>query len=363
MIRTPTIRRAAASVTGRTRSVHMRHVLGAAVLLACLVLPIAAQQQPDLVRIHADRANVRVAPSLDSAVIRTLPKGTVLTVVGRDSGWVKVELAELQLAGWVAKSLVEPVGSGAASPAVVAAKATAAPAAAGAPPPPSSSASSVTHVASPPSDVVPTNPAPPPPSSSRTSNLPPLAAAPAGAPASDHVRIQLLVGWLRFTETGSAADPGSAHAVQGDIGFVIPVGTNVGLMPEIGMNRASNSVSDDFEDTDVTELRVAYDAVASLLVRPRFGSASHSIFVVVGPTVTYDVHCSGSIQGGGQSESFSCTGTGSQRLDYGLTGGIGATLGPLLLQARLTFGVRNLDSDPGESVKSRTLLLAGGLLF
>ncbi|HEY4099238.1 MAG TPA: SH3 domain-containing protein [Gemmatimonadales bacterium] len=333
-------------------------------LLVVLGVGTVAAQQPELVRVRADRANVRVAPSIDSMVTRVLSKGTVLTAVGHDSGWVKVELAELQLKGWIARNLVEPVTAAGAAPVAAATKA-ASMQESSASAPATSTAASATRAEPPP-------PPPPAPLSSTrpgaanaspTSNLPPMAAATAAASTDDRMHVQLIAGWLRTTGAGSDASGNAVHGIRGAVGFVVPVASGVGIMPELGVNRYTRTTTDNSFGVESTSSLVEYDAVASFLVRPRFGSESASFFIVAGPTITYDVHCNASTSGDGFSFSGSCTGSGSDRLDYGITGGAGAQLGPLVLQVRYTFGLHNFDSDFGGSLRTRTLLLSGGLIL
>jgi hypothetical protein len=298
-------------------------------------------------------------------VTRVLSKGTVLTAVGHDSGWVKVELAELQLKGWIARNLVEPVTAAGAAPVAAATKA-ASMQESSASAPATSTAASAARVeppapSAPPAASSPTRPGAA--NASPTSNLPPMPGATAVASADDRMHVQLIAGWLRLTGAGSDAGGDAIHGIRGAVGFVVPVANGVGVMPELGVNRYSKTVTDSSFGTETTASSVEYDAVASFLVRPTFGSGSNRFFLVAGPTITYDVHCNASASGGGFSFSGSCTGSGSERIDYGITGGAGAQLGPLVLQVRYTFGLHNLDADFGGSLRTRTLLLSGGLIL
>lgn len=52
----------------------------------------AAQAPPERVRVPTSYANVHMGPSSGQEVLVLVPKGTVLTVVGRDKEWIQVQL-------------------------------------------------------------------------------------------------------------------------------------------------------------------------------------------------------------------------------------------------------------------------------
>jgi len=71
---------------------------------AHLSLPQAvwSQAAPERVRVPASYANVHMGPSTGQQVLVLVPRGTVLTVAGRDNEWIQVELSpELRKTGMV----------------------------------------------------------------------------------------------------------------------------------------------------------------------------------------------------------------------------------------------------------------------
>jgi uncharacterized protein YgiM (DUF1202 family) len=91
-----------------------------------LSLPPATfgQASPERVRVPTSYANVHMGPSSGQEVLVLVPRGTVLTVVGRDKEWIQVQLSpELrktgmvmrwyknETRGWMHDSTVEPVKS------------------------------------------------------------------------------------------------------------------------------------------------------------------------------------------------------------------------------------------------------------
>lgn len=68
---------------------------------------------PSKLRITANSVNIRSGPGTAYPVVTTLPQGSEVTLIARDNqaDWYNVELADGQR-GWVAASVVEPVGEG-----------------------------------------------------------------------------------------------------------------------------------------------------------------------------------------------------------------------------------------------------------
>ncbi len=77
-----------------------------AVVLVLGTARAAAAQQPEVMRVNAARVNLRRAPSIDSAIVRALSRGTVVTVVAHDGGWSKVEVGEAAVSGWIRSNLL-----------------------------------------------------------------------------------------------------------------------------------------------------------------------------------------------------------------------------------------------------------------
>jgi len=106
-------------------------------LFALVAVRSAQAQQPETMRVNSDRVNLRVAPSVDSGVVRALGAGTLVVVISRDGGWTKVQLKGQATLGWIRSSLLVAVPSGVPAPA---APATTAPPVAPAAPAPSDAA-------------------------------------------------------------------------------------------------------------------------------------------------------------------------------------------------------------------------------
>ena len=86
----------------------MRAVFCALIAIAAVGAPLSAQQ-PERARVNVDNANLRVAPSIDSTIVRRLVRGTLVTVLSRDGVWVKIQ-APTAL-GWLRNSQLGPVDS------------------------------------------------------------------------------------------------------------------------------------------------------------------------------------------------------------------------------------------------------------
>ena len=64
--------------------------------------PAASQASPERVRVPTSYANVHMASSSGAEVLVLVPRGTVLTVLGRDKEWIQVRLTpELRKTGMV----------------------------------------------------------------------------------------------------------------------------------------------------------------------------------------------------------------------------------------------------------------------
>jgi uncharacterized protein YgiM (DUF1202 family) len=75
-----------------------------ALTLGHLALPQIALSQatPERVRVPTSYANVHMGPSSGQEVLVLVPRGTVLTVLGRDKEWIQVQLTpELRKTGMV----------------------------------------------------------------------------------------------------------------------------------------------------------------------------------------------------------------------------------------------------------------------
>lgn len=82
----------------------MRPLLIATLALALLVLPVVAGAQVPTYEgtVTAAQANVRARPSLQSPVVKVLPKGTVMRILGKEEAWYRVTLPDAGQDGDVA---------------------------------------------------------------------------------------------------------------------------------------------------------------------------------------------------------------------------------------------------------------------
>jgi hypothetical protein len=67
---------------------------------------ISTAQNPDLVFLQRPGVNIRSAPSGNSPVLGTAPKGTQFTATGREGDWVQVENTRWK--GWISSQFLAP---------------------------------------------------------------------------------------------------------------------------------------------------------------------------------------------------------------------------------------------------------------
>jgi uncharacterized protein YgiM (DUF1202 family) len=64
--------------------------------------PVSSQAPAERVRVPTSYANVHMGPSSGQEVLVLVPRGTILTVVGRDKEWIQVRLTpDLRKSGMV----------------------------------------------------------------------------------------------------------------------------------------------------------------------------------------------------------------------------------------------------------------------
>ena len=131
-----------------------------------------------------------------------------------------------------------------------------------------------------------------------------------------------------------------------------------------------------FEDPDSddnAELKLTYLEVP-LLARFGLGTGTISPYVMVGPTFSYELSCSGSLTFFGETASGACDDDGEEsfrkKFDVGATGvaGLEFAMGPgaILVEGRYNHGLRNLaddDSDPDFKMRHRSFALMAGYSF
>ncbi len=65
---------------------------------------VASQPPPERARVPTSYANVHMGPSSGQEVLVLVPRGTILTVLGRDKEWIQVRLTpELRKSGMVVR--------------------------------------------------------------------------------------------------------------------------------------------------------------------------------------------------------------------------------------------------------------------
>ncbi|MBI4478273.1 MAG: SH3 domain-containing protein [Acidobacteria bacterium] len=73
-----------------------------ALLVLTLAQPAFGQATSERVRVPTSYANVHMGPTSGAQVLVLVPRGTVLTVIGRDKEWIQVRLSpELRKTGMV----------------------------------------------------------------------------------------------------------------------------------------------------------------------------------------------------------------------------------------------------------------------
>lgn len=85
----------------------VRHkILKSLLTIVCAIsLPVSAAWAAGSVQVTVDKLNVRSGPSLEDAIVTTLPNKTVLPVISTKNDWIQVKLPNGQT-GWVANWLV-----------------------------------------------------------------------------------------------------------------------------------------------------------------------------------------------------------------------------------------------------------------
>lgn len=81
-------------------------ILRSLLTVVCAIsLPVSAAWAAGSVQVTVDKLNVRSGPSLQDAIVTTLPNKTVLPVISSKNDWIQVKLPNGQ-SGWVANWLV-----------------------------------------------------------------------------------------------------------------------------------------------------------------------------------------------------------------------------------------------------------------
>jgi hypothetical protein len=87
-------------------------ILGGAISLVLLGAAAAASAAPIKLRVAAELANIRLKPSISSAIVRQIPQGALLEAVSKEGEWYLVKLEPDEsgtTSGYVHESLVVPL--------------------------------------------------------------------------------------------------------------------------------------------------------------------------------------------------------------------------------------------------------------
>jgi hypothetical protein len=97
--------------------------------LSAVVLMAQVSWAAEGVRVTAERVNLRSKPSTDGQIVAKVSKGTILTVLGHEAGWVRIAAPGTGAPAYISAKLCEPATIPGAAPATTSEPATAAPAA------------------------------------------------------------------------------------------------------------------------------------------------------------------------------------------------------------------------------------------
>jgi len=117
------------------------------------------------------------------------------------------------------------------------------------------------------------------------------------------------------------------------------------VQPEVLYTRRSIKATTDYEGETYLLQMDANSVEIPILLKASFGKGPR-FFVNAGPYVNYALSGRLTAKGGGESQTQTIKyGENDARLEYGVTGGVGATLplgpGSLLLEGRFTYGLGN----------------------
>jgi hypothetical protein len=316
-------------------NITVRSLLTMAILSTTGLQPLGGQQPVERARVVVDNANLRVAPSLDSGIVRALPKGTIVTVLSHEGSWARIQA--LAVIGWARwnqlVSFTEPVRD----------------------------SLSASRAPSKPALGVPVLPGLVPngrPSSPQNATQP-------IAPRTQRGQSIALVGGItisggNFSGSSSGDAFNSRAGFMGGIVLVVPMAGPISLAVEPTFVQKGLAV----ENTGAKlELSTAY-AELPIELRVAVGSRRIGFFLSAGGGAGYEVTCRLARTGvGGTPCADDAAFTNHQRLDFGLVGGAGLHLGPFLIAGRYEMGMRDLYTDSGEPGRNRSLVVYSGVTF
>jgi hypothetical protein len=144
-------------------------------------------------------------------------------------------------------------------------------------------------------------------------------------------------------------------------GFVnVPVTTRLAIQPEgLFSQKGTRFPGDDFEfavDLDYIEVPVLLQYALS-------SSADRTISVFAGPSLGFNVRANARVSAGDAHEEEDERDQ-FEDFDFGITAGMGASVGRFIIDGRYTFGLTNMAVDPElPKARHRTLTFLAGVRF
>lgn len=293
----------------------------AAVLVACVsvfAVAASAQQEAERLQVTVDNANLRVAPSIDSAIVRALRRGTVVTVLGRDGAWVHVEAPSAS--GWMRASQLGPVAT--VDTAAMAVK--------------------TIH----------------PATVHRTQ------AGPAMEPVVPSLRFAIHLGASesRAVFTGNAtATFGDRVGLTGGLAVVVHGDRGVGL--EVGVDYLAAGLTASVQGAQQS-VRTAYIDVP-VVARTTLGGRGGGLSLEAGGFGAYEVSCTENFSGSSGSASEQCTADAGfskhRKFDWGAVGGVTVRVGRVFVEGRYRLGIVDLYQQASATGRTRTITISVGV--
>jgi opacity protein-like surface antigen len=161
----------------------------------------------------------------------------------------------------------------------------------------------------------------------------------------------------------NVSDAGESESTDRITGFIGGGHIRFGLAGRLGLQAELLSVTKG-ADFPTNELRLEYIEVPVLIHVPLTMGMAFAPYVFGGPSIAFEVRCRGTGAGGA---SVDCDNAGvfdRNSTDFGLTagGGLAFAMGPgaLLLEGRYTWGLSDLDSADGFTIRNRSAAVMAG---
>ncbi len=311
------------------------------VMLVLVPVLLGAQQPVERMRVKGDGVNLRVAPSIDSSIVRSLPKGSLANVIAREGVWAKVQTPSAT--GWVRSSQLEAVSD----PGTV----------------PASSQSQSVSVPSQPSAIPPPATAPP---STRVVTAERGRALPARSDNGPGRRSSIaLIGGLTVSQ-GAFTGPASGDSFGTGLGFSagfslsILISGPVGISLDPSFTQRGMSVSN---GSATLSLKTGY-AELPVQLRLKIGGPRGGVVLSAGGYVARELACRLTRNGGPSGACDKDAGfTDHQKTDFGIAGGLRLNAGRMMIGGRAAIGSRDLYADKSQVGRNRSLVVYTGYRF